>query len=556
MPITISARSRRRAAPRLILALLAWGLTVFLVSAVPAAHGEQASADHARVAAASLALGDEHSCVLTSTGGVRCWGEGDHGRLGYGNTVDRGDNETPALAGDVDLGGTAVALAVGGSHTCALLSTQRVRCWGLADQGQLGYGDGSEIGDNETPASAGDVPVGGKVKAITAGAAHTCAVLLSGAVRCWGEGDDGRLGYGNVVDVGVDSTPTDAGDVPLGGRATVVTAGDRHTCALLSSRQVRCWGYGFAGRLGYGNDDSIGDDESPASAGNVKVGAPALAVSAGGQHTCALLTKGRARCWGRGLHGRLGYGNGADIGNNEHPDAAGNIDFDGKPASVTAGGEHSCAVMRNSYLRCWGRSNYGQLGYGNQDSVGSANTPAVAGNVPVFEPVVAVDAGAAHTCAIVRGGFVRCWGHGADGRLGHADNDDIGDDEVAHSPGRIELGATARALAATTMTVRVTPGRDRRAPYVFAARGRMRGDFVVDGATCHGKVRVTVRRPGGAKVGQRQVQLSPTCRFNGSVTVPGRRVPAKVEQLTVRVQYVGSADLAASARERTVRVRG
>lgn len=556
MPITISARSRRRAAPRLILALLTWGLTVFLVSAVPAAHGEQASADHARVAAASLALGDEHSCVLTSTGGVRCWGEGDHGRLGYGNTVDRGDNETPAVAGDVDLGGTAVAISAGSRHTCALLTTQRVRCWGSGNSGQLGHGSATDIGDNETPASVGDVPAGGKVKAISAGAEHTCAVLVSGAVRCWGEGDDGRLGYDSTTDIGAADTPADAGNVPLGSKATAISAGDRHTCALLTTRKVRCWGYGFAGRLGYGDEESIGDDETPASAGDVKVGGPVLAVSAGALHTCALLTKGRARCWGRGLHGRLGYGNGLDIGNDENPSAAGNIDFDDKAVSVTAGGEHSCAIMQDSYLRCWGRSIYGQLGYGNQDTVGNPTTPADAGNVPVLEPVVAVEAGADHTCAIVRGGFVRCWGHGGQGRLGTADTDDIGDNEVAHTPGRIELGATARALAATTMTVRVTPKRDRRAPYVFTARGRIRGTFVVDAATCGGKARITARRPDGTTVGRRQVKVSPTCRFKGSVEVAGHKVPAKVRELELRVRFVGGPDLEATVRERTVKVRG
>lgn len=391
---------------------------------------------------------------------------------------------------------------------------------------------------------------------LAVGEAHSCVLTTTGTVRCWGEGDDGRLGYGDTNDIGIVDTPAVNGNVPLGGKATAIAAGDQHTCAILTNRKVRCWGYGFAGRLGYADEDNIGDNETPASAGNVKVGGPVLALSAGSLHTCALLTKGRARCWGRGLHGRLGYGNGSDIGNNEHPRDAGNIDFDAKALAVTAGGEHSCAVVQNLFLRCWGRSLFGQLGYGNKDSVGVATTPADVGNVPVLEPVVAVEAGADHTCAIVRGGYVRCWGHGGQGRLGNGNTIDIGDNEVAHAPGRIELGATARAIAAPKMKARVTPKRDRHAPYVFTVRGRLHGTFLVDDATCGGKVRITVRRPNGKVVGKNQVKLSPTCRFQGKVSAPGKKVPAKDKQLTVRTRFVGSADLAAVQRERTVKVRG
>ena len=99
-----------------------------------------------------------HTCALLDTGAVRCWGAGGTGRLGYGNSVTIGDDETPATAGDVDVGGT-VAQIVTGSHTCALLDTGAVRCWGSGTDGKLGYGNTTIIGDNETPASAGDVNI-------------------------------------------------------------------------------------------------------------------------------------------------------------------------------------------------------------------------------------------------------------------------------------------------------------------------------------------------------------------------------------------------------------
>jgi alpha-tubulin suppressor-like RCC1 family protein len=93
------------------------------------------------------------------TGAVRCWGQAGEGQLGYGNTRTIGDDLTPAVAGDVDVGGIAIQLTTGGEHTCALLESGSVRCWGNGEYGQLGYGNVESIGDDETPSSAGDVPV-------------------------------------------------------------------------------------------------------------------------------------------------------------------------------------------------------------------------------------------------------------------------------------------------------------------------------------------------------------------------------------------------------------
>jgi hypothetical protein len=93
---------------------------------------------------------------------VRCWGR--HIALGYANTEDIGDDETPASAGDVDVGGPVIEVAVGGDgggdHTCALLVGGRVRCWGYGNTGNLGYANSQSIGDDESPAAAGDIALG------------------------------------------------------------------------------------------------------------------------------------------------------------------------------------------------------------------------------------------------------------------------------------------------------------------------------------------------------------------------------------------------------------
>jgi alpha-tubulin suppressor-like RCC1 family protein len=106
-----------------------------------------------------ITAGANHTCVLLDRGAVRCWGENKNGQLGYGHTHDIGDKQLPASAGDVPLGGRAVQISAGGLHTCAVLDTGRLRCWGDNEWGQLGYGHKRNIGDDETPASAGDVPV-------------------------------------------------------------------------------------------------------------------------------------------------------------------------------------------------------------------------------------------------------------------------------------------------------------------------------------------------------------------------------------------------------------
>ena len=202
------------------------------------------------------------------------------GRVGYGNVNDIGDNEAPATAGDVNVGGMVTQITAGQDHTCALLDTGAVRCWGLGASGRLGYGNTNDIGDNETPASAGDVDVGGTVIQIDAGVFHTCALLDTGAVRCWGAGGTGRLGYSNSVTIGDDETPATAGDVDVGGTVAQIVTGS-HTCALLDTGAVRCWGSGTDGKLGYGNTTIIGDNETPASAGGVNIVDPGDVVTLG-----------------------------------------------------------------------------------------------------------------------------------------------------------------------------------------------------------------------------------------------------------------------------------
>jgi alpha-tubulin suppressor-like RCC1 family protein len=331
-----------------------------------------------------VTAGLAYTCALLSTGAVRCRGRNDTGQLGYGDTDTIGDDETPASAGEVDVGGTVTQVSAGTSHTCALLAGGAVRCWGFGDDGRLGYGNSDPIGDDETPASAGSIFVGGSVKQIAASNEHSCALLDSGGVRCWGAGAYGRLGYNNIETIGDNETPATAGDVDVGGTVTQIVAGGDRTCGMLETRAVRCWGANDFGALGYGHTANIGDDETPASAGGVQVGGAAAQVTVGNAHSCIRLETRAVRCWGFGGLGQLGYGNTVTIGDDETPAGVGVVDVGAPVAQITAGASHTCVLLETGAVRCWGWGASGQLGYGNTDNTGDDEAPATAGDVPVL----------------------------------------------------------------------------------------------------------------------------------------------------------------------------
>jgi alpha-tubulin suppressor-like RCC1 family protein len=385
-----------------------------------------------------LAANIWHTCALLNTGNVRCWGEGRSGSLGYGNTNTIGDDESAASAGDVNVGGTVTQIAAGGGHTCAILSSGAVRCWGGGVSGALGYANTNSIGDDERPVQAGDVDVGGKVVQITTGTDHTCALLDTGAVRCWGGAVYGRLGYGNTNAIGDNETPASAGNVNVGGTVVQISAGVSHTCALLDTGTVRCWGQGEYGRLGYGNTNAIGDDEPPAAAGDVNVGGTVTQIAAGGAHTCALLSTGKVRCWGEGTSG-LGYGNVNSIGDDENPASAGDLSIGGTAVKIATGRNNTCALLDTGVVRCWGSGQFGKLGYGNQNNIGDNELPASAGDVSLGGSVLLIAAGIDHNCVLLRTAGVQCWGSGGMGRLGYGNTNNIGDDETPASAGTVPL---------------------------------------------------------------------------------------------------------------------
>ena len=218
---------------------------------------------------------------------------------------------------------SATKIGAGVVHTCALLDTAQVKCWG--GRIPLGIGTNRDTGDN--PSEMGnflptlDLGIGRTVVELSVGELHNCVLLDNGDLKCWGFNAFGQLGYGDTEDRGDELS--EMGDqlpvVDLGtGRTAVqISAGGSQTCAILDNGELKCWGGSFTGQLGYGDTQSRGSapnqmgDFLPAI--DLGTGRTAVQVATGGvlfgsNHTCALLDNGQVKCWGRGAVGNLGYG--------------------------------------------------------------------------------------------------------------------------------------------------------------------------------------------------------------------------------------------------------
>ena len=376
---------------------------------------------------AELAAGSLHTCARFTDGSVRCWGDGTSGKLGYGNTDHVGDDELPADVGFVSLGGPATALCAGTDHTCALLASGAVRCWGSNENWQLGLPGATFVGDDELPSSVPAVDVGGTVVELACGREHTCARLSTGAVRCWG--DWMALGYGYDLIVGDDETPAAAGDLNLGGQAVQLSAGHFHNCARLSTGALRCWGNHGRAQLGIGNIGYNWVGATPAALGDLSVGGAVAEVSCGAEHTCVRLADQTVKCWGYGLYGATGYGSTADLGDNELPSSYGAVPVGDTVAFLDAGSGTTCVITTGGDVRCWG---FHGLGVPGHDMVGDDETPDTLPPVQTGAGVVSVAVGDLHACALYASGRIRCWGIDMNGLLGLGPggcDGHVGDDE-------------------------------------------------------------------------------------------------------------------------------
>lgn len=378
--------------------------------------------------------GHAYTCAVMKSGKLRCWGENNQGQLGYGHTKNIGDDETPASVGDVPVEGFVIGVATGEEHACALLNNGEVKCWGGNKDGQLGYGHKNSI---LSAKDAGAVNLGEPATQIVGGWFHTCAILKSGDVKCWGSGYGKELGYDHRRNIGDDETPNSEPSLKFNEKVIQLSAGFGHSCALLESGNLKCWGFNEFYNVGISERPGayINFDEPE----TLSFSAPATSLSTDLRHNCVTLNDGNIHCFGININGELGAS-----AINENADAVGltyknltrPFSLGEKAIAVSAAHHHTCAIVESGRVACWGKNPEGLLGYLTNDSpvrVKPSNF------IQLGEPAKQLASGVVHTCALLQTGKVKCWGRNDQGQLGYGNPKIIGDDETPGSAGYVPV---------------------------------------------------------------------------------------------------------------------
>jgi len=322
------------------------------------------------------------TCAVRSDGALVCWGFGDDGRLGTGDApVGAG----PALAA---LPVHAVDVTLGwGDHACAVDRDSDLWCWGTNHHGELGVGQD----DSAVPERLATVA---QVAQVVTGEDHTCARHLNGRISCWGSHEDGCLGVGRRAEPA--RWPIRAGHVE---DAVELVAGGRFVCALHTDGRVSCWGR-VPGR----------DSRERRRPALLPPHDDLVALAAGHRHLCGLRSTGDVVCWG--AHRpfvEADFRAEAPSPSGRRPEA---VPLPGAVRALTAGADHTCALLVSGDVACWGDNDRGQLG----DGTTTARSQPVL--VQGLRDAAAIDAGDGHTCAIRETGHVVCWGDDRWGQLG------------------------------------------------------------------------------------------------------------------------------------------
>ena len=339
--------------------------------------------------ATAISAGLYHACALMESGGVKCWGYNNVGELGNGTTTN-----SPVPVDVSGLTSAAIAIDVGDYHTCVVLDTGGIMCWGWNPDGQLGDGT-----DDDRHTAVGVTGLSAGAAAIGCGGNHSCAVLGSGALKCWGLNTFGQLGNGGS---GESHVPVDVSGLSSG--VTAVCMDEHHTCALLDGGVVKCWGWNHVGQLGDATTDTR---YTPVDVAGLAF--PAVAVSCGLHHNCAVMDTGAIQCWGWNSQGQLGDGTRTNM-----TVAVGVSGLDSAAAAASCShSQHTCAILSGGIAKCWGFNNLGQLG----DSTTSTRlTPVDVVSMP--SAAAAMATGYNHSCALLDTTGVACWGQNHVGQLG------------------------------------------------------------------------------------------------------------------------------------------
>lgn len=359
--------------------------------AAPLDTASVAVPDAAVAGVRSVATGGYHTCAISRSGAVFCWGDNSYGQLGDGTTVSR---TLPVRVGG--LTGSFVSVSAGEGHTCALDTEGQVFCWGSNNFGQLGIG--SWI-DSREPVLVKALRPG--ALQISTGAYTTCALDASARVMCWGNGGWGQLGNGVIGSWS--NTPSRVIGIAPGARQVSTAVG--HACALTGTGRAMCWGHNGFGQLGI----ELGDYRTTASRVEALQDG-LLSISVGNNWTCATTRVRRVKCWGLNTSQQLGPF--------EEQISRRPVSQTAVPQGVralTSSMFAACSLNRQRAARCWGDNSYSQLG---PLQASSSASPVEVPNLGVGIQALSTGATSRHNCAIIRNGQLRCWGANESGQLG------------------------------------------------------------------------------------------------------------------------------------------
>ena len=240
---------------------------------------------------------------------------------------------------------------------------------------------------------------------------HNCIILDDGSVSCWGNNSNGQLGDGTTTNRDSPTTVTSLGD---GRTAIDIAAGNYHTCVILDNGSVSCWGDNSAGQLG---DGTYQNQTTPTLVADL--GGNAIEIAAGRLHTCVILDDGSVSCWGSNFAGQLGDGTGAERNVPTQTDSLGeNV----TAVNIATGVYHTCVVLNDGTVSCWGDNEYNALGWSNWSTAREEFSPRLTESLGPGRTAVILNAGLDFTCAILDDGSVSCWGRSRGNLLGDGNN--------------------------------------------------------------------------------------------------------------------------------------
>ena len=343
-----------------------------------------------------ISAGQNHTCGITAIGGVKCWGQNTYGKLGDGTTSNK------YFPTDVfGLTSGVASISAGQSHTCAITTTGGAKCWGYNSTGQLGDGTTTQ---RTSPADVSGLTSG--AMSISAGSDYTCAVTITGGAKCWGNNVNGRLGDGTVIQK---NSPVDVSGLTSG--VSSISTGNNHTCAVVSGG-AKCWGYNNYRQLG---DGTTTQRTSPVDVIGFTSGVASV-VTGGNNFSCLLTTSGEAKCWGYNSNSQIGIGN---TTNQTSP-----VDVDGPKniVSISASSNegHVCSVSADKTVRCWGYNANREIGDGitgpTRPSPSVIVNPVANISHEVMQP--RLYQGEKHSC-LSYSDKIFCWGDNSFGQLGN-----------------------------------------------------------------------------------------------------------------------------------------